>query len=114
MKDQFIWEGLFVKESLFCQGKLLGLQRSNLSKGYPTEDQRREQVSSAVRQDIKACPTQLRGWSEKILFTCQITVADCERHLSQGRESINLTERGLKDLFAKSEIYEEGSAELEG
>lgn len=105
---------IFFKGSLLCQGKVLGLGTSNPCNGYATEDQRREWVSSAVRQDIKACPTQLRGWSEKILFTCEITVADCERHLSQGRKAINLTERGLKDLFGKWEIYGEGSVELEG
>lgn len=103
-----------MKESLLCQGNVLGLGRSNPSNGCATEDQRREWVSSVVRQDIKACPTQLRGWSEKILFTCEITVADCERHLSQGRKSINLTERGLKDLFEKQEIYGESFVELEG
>ena len=92
----------------------LGLGRSNPSKEYATQDWRRDWVSSAVRQDIKACPNQLKSLSEKILFTCEITVADCERYLSQGRKTVNLTERGLKVLFGKWEIYGEGSAELEG
>jgi len=105
---------IFFKESLLCEGKVLGLGKSNLSKGYAAEDWRRKQASSAVRQDIKVCPTHLRGWSEEILFMCEITVADCERHLSQGRKSINLTKRDLKDLFGKWEIHGEGSAELEG
>lgn len=56
---------------IFFQGKL-ALSRKhfgeiNPSKGSATEERRREQVSSAVRQDTQTCPTQCRGWSEKYM-----------------------------------------------
>ena len=105
---------IFFQENLLCQGKILDLRRSKPFKGYATKNRRREWVSSAVRQGIKACATQWRGWSENILFMCEITVANCERPLSQGRESVNLAERGLKDHLGKWEIYGEDSAELGG
>lgn len=53
------------------------------------------------------------SWSEKIPSLCETAVANCETGVSQGRKSINLTERGLKALLGK-DMYGEGSPELEG
>lgn len=62
IEDQDLWKGffffIFLKESLLCQEKVLGLGRSNSSKRYAAEGHKREGVSSAVKQGIKACAVQ--------------------------------------------------------